>query len=91
MKTIYKYTLTTHEKQIVPMPKDALILTASDQGSEVCVWVEVETENGLYPRMIEVFPTGGEIPTNMGTERTYLGTAKLMGGSLIFHIYERLS
>jgi len=91
MKTIWKIELTAHQKQTITLPEKAIILHVDKQREQICIWCEVNPENKLHPRMIEVFRTGDEIHEDIGTEREYIGSAKLRGGMLIFHVYERLN
>lgn len=86
MRTIYKYTIQPEEGPFkIMIPEGATVLCAQAQHGEVCVWAEVQTENGPAPRYFEVFGTGHRIPLG---KRKYLGTVQLEEGSLVFHVYE---
>jgi hypothetical protein len=87
-KTIWKYVLSP-EQPNVPMPQGAVVLTAHEQGDEVCLWVEVNPISPLALRHFEVFGTGHDIPCDMEIDRKYIGTAFLYSGTLVFHVYER--
>ena len=89
-KTIWKYVLTP-EKLTISIPEKATILTAREQGNEICIWAEVYTEMPLETRTFEIYATGHNIPYDMGIDREYIGTASLYGGALIFHVYERIN
>ena len=89
-KTIWKYTIDPTNLTI-EMPKEAIILTAREQGDNICLWVEVDPCKLLEPRIFEVFGTGHDIPIDMGIERKYIGTAIIYSGTLIFHVYERIN
>lgn len=92
MKKIYKFKLTAHQKQSVAMPKNAKILHADEQHGEICIWAELDPDDKDYrARMFEVFGTGHEMNEEPETKRVHIGTVKLQGGALIFHVYERIS
>lgn len=89
MRTIHKYKLNPGALR-VRMPADATVLTAREQIDDICVWAEVETTAPMEERVFEVFGTGHPIPTGMGADRKYIGTAHLEGGALVFHVFESL-
>lgn len=74
----------------IEVPGDAVLLYASEQGSEVCIWFKCNPVNPLRRIPIRVVGTGhGEVEP----EDRYLGTAKLDAfgrkHSLIFHVFEK--
>lgn len=89
MKTIWKFVLAGDGPQTIVMPGDAKLLYAKEQGSNICVWAEVDTPSWQDQRTFEVFATGQIWPDDAGVERKYLGSAHLMGGALVLHVYER--
>ncbi len=89
MRTIWKYELVVKypgHQAIVRMPRGAHVFCAREQGPEICVWADVDTDAPAEPRTFEVFGTGWEFPPG---ERRYVGTAMLDGGRFVFHVYER--
>lgn len=90
MNVIYKYKLDPTWRKI-DMPKCAKILHVGEQFNEVCIWAEVDTDNAMETRTFEVFGTGHQIPYDIGASRNYVGTVMLDGGSLVFHVYERIT
>jgi len=86
MKQIWKYQIKTN-KLIHEIPKGAKILYVNNQFDQICVWIEVDPEAPKEQRHFEVYGTGHPI---MGDpkDRKYLGSVKLSGGALIFHLYE---
>ena len=73
------------------MPKAAKILSvgaqASAQGDQrLMLWAEVDTDQPMEQRQIEVFGTGHEIPQGMGVSREFIGT--VIVSSLVWHVYE---
>jgi hypothetical protein len=89
-KTIWKYILIP-EKLIISIPEGATILTACEQGGDICIWAEVCPESPLEKRTFEIFGTGHNIPCDMGVSRQYIGTAVLFKGTYVFHVYERIN
>ena len=88
--TIYKYPLKIDDKQEVSMPFGAQILCCQTQDETVCLWAMVDTRNSEQKRTIEIFGTGHHIPTDMGMDRRYIGTAQQASGQLVWHVFERL-
>lgn len=89
-QTIYKYELELSDSQTIYMPKGAEILTVQVQDGRPVIWVLVAPSKGRAKeeRMIETFGTGNPIESE-NIERRYIGTYQMMGGSLIFHVFER--
>ena len=85
MQTIHKYLLNTG-LTVVQVPKGGVVLSAQEQFGDVCVWVVVDTEREFEERHFEVLGTGHFMPEG---KRTFIGTIQLMGGSLIFHVFEK--
>jgi hypothetical protein len=48
-----------------------------------------EYKDRLEPREFEVYGTGHPIPGDV--KRKFIGTVHMYGGSLVFHIFEKLS
>jgi hypothetical protein len=90
MKTIYKYELKMKDFQHLLLPAEAEILTVQAQGNTPCIWAKVNTESPLEERCFEMFGTGINIPSGMGVSRKYINSFQLFGGSLVFHLFERL-
>ncbi len=88
MRSVWKFPLRAQGKQSLYMPLGAKILSVGPQGEHICLWADVDTEANPMPRDIFVFGTGHEMPE--GDQFNYLGTAHLMGGSLVLHVFERL-
>lgn len=91
MKTIFKQPLEIADKQRVFLPKGAVILTVQNQRETPCIWFECESTAKVEERIFEVFGTGHEMREDMGVDRKYIGTFQIDRGTLIFHLYERLS
>jgi hypothetical protein len=88
MRTIYKYPIEVVDEQIVKMPQFSKILTVQLQRNHVCIWAEVETDEPIVDYELFIFGTGHEIPPYL--KKRYIGTFQLLGGDLVFHLYEKL-
>lgn len=84
MTQVWKFVVTD-DVHGVAMPKGAKILTAHEQDGNICLWAEVQPNNESEFRYFEIFGTGHEMSAK---DRQYIGTAFLMGGRLVFHVYE---
>ena len=97
MRIIYKYPLEVKDYQVVTMPKNAQILTVQAQREKPCIWALVDTDNepeeryfrmaGPEKRYFRMAGTGHPIRLKDKLLR-YIGTFQLMGGDLIFHVFE---
>ena len=85
MRAIWKFGLSEH--CTLDIPRGATILTAREQGDDVCIWAEVDPKASLEKREFRVFGTGFELPEKA---MVYLGTAQLHEGRLVLHAYEVL-
>jgi len=90
MTTIHKYTLDPN-KLAVEMPIGANVLTVQNQNENVCIWALVDTKKETETRYFEIFGTGHNIPVDMGIERKYINTFQLQGGTIVFHLFERIN
>lgn len=89
-KQIWKFHLDPN-KNNVAMPVGAEILTIQTQDEMPCIWALVDPDNEKELRHFEVYGTGHDIPCDMGIERKYINTFQLEGGSLVFHLFERIN
>ncbi len=83
-QTIWKTTLQVVDMQTVQLPRGAEILCAREQFEDVCLWFKCDPKEPPEQRKIFIYPTGGAAPT----DARYLGTVSLMGGNLIYHVFE---
>lgn len=89
-KSIWKYPVRVTDRLIVEMPKGAEILCVQVQRDEPCLWALVTPDTTTEKRFFEMFGTGHPVPSDMGIARQYIGTFQLHGGSLLFHVFERV-
>lgn len=86
MTTIWKFPLNRVDKTTLSIPKDAKILCVQLQYSVPCLWAMVNPENERVERTFLIYGTGHEVVDEDVIE--YLGTFQLLGGGLVFHVFE---
>ena len=70
------------------MPVEARVLSAHAQGDDIYVWALVNLEAPVkQQRLFNVYGTGNPIQSDPGI---FIGTVMLDGGSLVFHVFERV-
>ena len=85
--TVYKIILRVTDRQVVVLPKSAKLLHVHEQRGEICVWYlkSIDDDDELEDRTVHIIGTGhifGDVD-----RITYLGTAHLQDGELVFHVF----
>ena len=86
--SVWKYEFGVDARRRFDMPKSAKIVSVHEQNGRVCLWALVDPKASLETRYFILCGTGQKI--DIGPV-TYLGTAHLMGGNLVLHVFEDLS
>lgn len=81
MRTIWKFVMPKPYCRI-EMPIGAEVIRVARQGSAVCLWAIVESDNALERRSFATVGTGREIPI----DGRYLGTWD--DGPFVWHLFE---
>lgn len=89
-KTIWKYPLTIKDEYEIDIPSPAIPLAFQTQRGEPTLWCLVDPEMGLVKKRFRLAGTGHIINNSM-EELKYIGTAQLMKGMLVYHLFELLS
>jgi hypothetical protein len=85
MITIHKYVLTMRVgHQIVSMPKGAIPRCVAMQGSDLCMWCEVDTEAPMVGRSIRIFYTGESLGVG---GLNYFATILAYDAGLVLHVF----
>ena len=84
MNTIYKYPLAPGYTTI-QVPHNAKVLCAKVQGSQPCLWVELERTMVTVERKFVTLGTGDLFNSK---DYVYIDTVLLDNDMLVFHIYE---
>lgn len=86
MKTIWKYELETLDLFGLDMPCGAEVLTVQMQNGKPCLWVLVDPSKYKENRTFAIHGTGHGVSN--AENKKYIGTYQLMGGELVFHLFE---
>lgn len=81
---IFKQKLKRVDLQTISLPWNSNILTVQIQNDEPVIWYECEPNNSLTDIKIAMYPTGLELPHNVGR---YIATIQLENGSVVIHVY----
>ena len=87
MRRIFEYALEVVDYQEIHLPSNAKILAVDVQIGVVCLWALVDPEETVSTRTIKIVGTGHAVEEIDG-EMDYIGTIQLLGGTLIFHVFE---
>ena len=87
MKTIFKYSLSVTDTQVLKMPKNADVFSAQFQGNQLCVWGLVDTEAELEDREFRIFGTGQPFEV-LGMFR-FVDTVQ-QGDYFVWHVFIKL-
>jgi hypothetical protein len=69
------------------LPGCVELLSVIEQHNKIVLYYLVDTEVlDAYVR-IDIFATGSDVPFAYPQQRHFLGTVKLDGGSLVYHIF----
>ena len=87
MRTIWKFPLETQDRQFVPMPAGATLLSVQCQHDAPQLWALVDQNPNafLVERRINIYGTGHPV-TEGGI---FVGTYQLMDGALVFHVFDQ--
>lgn len=88
---VWKYPLDDdmlNDHMQIDMPAGAQILTFQMQGEVPTLWALVDPKvNAVEPRVFRFAGTGHDIRENRAI-LGYIGTIQMMGGKLVFHLFE---
>lgn len=87
MIRIYRYRIGGVGRIVIPMQKNAVILSVHMKDRELCLWATVDPRAGMVSRALLVASTGQDVDV-AGT--FYVGTAVDEGGpiSLVWHVFD---
>jgi hypothetical protein len=83
--TIWKYPFAVHDVVEIEMPIRAKVLTVQVQAQVPCLWALVHESHDVEVRRFRIYGTGHPINHLIGS---YVGTFQLVGGGLVFHVFE---
>lgn len=87
MRTIHKFPLNGMEgPQPVQMPRYAIPRGVALQGTSICIWAEVDTDQPHEERTFAIVGTGHPLPDGQTARAAYLGMVQQ--GPSIWHVVE---
>jgi hypothetical protein len=88
-KAVWKYKLPITDNHFIEMPIGSKVLSADIQNDEICIWVEVFTEETKKEmKTLYLRGTGHTILVDESNKLKFIGTLLLRGGSIVFHLFE---
>ena len=84
-KVVWKFSLLAQGEQAVKMPKGAEVLSAGIQREEAVIWALVDEKSPDTCHTIYIRGTGHAFT---GKEGRFIGTLTLMGGTLVYHVFD---
>src|SRR6266704_2126003 len=84
-RTIWKFDLAIHDRQVVPMPAGADIVSVQPQGDMLCLWAVVAPGSPLVGRDIRIVGTGNPMPAG---RLVFIATVQEPGLWLVWHVSE---
>ena len=84
-KAVWKFRLAVIDSLELEMPEGATILHVHEQNTAICLWALVDPNAPTVARKFTIYGTGHPVPDAHGA---YVGTAHMMDGQLVFHLFE---
>ena len=88
IKTVWKFEIVPNEIIQIGMPKGAEVLSVDTQFDQPCLWALVVPKREVEIRKFRMAGTGHKITDNGNLK--FIGTFQMLGGQLIFHLFEIL-
>ena len=85
--TIWKYELRPDDYVDLEVQIGAKVLCLQSQNNALCLWCLVDPEEDTEIRRFRIAGTGHPIE-ELGIERQYIGTAQLLDGTFVAHVFE---
>lgn len=87
MRTILKFPIPwpLQDRFDIEMPNGADVLTVQTQDGRACIWAAVDPEAVRVKTGFILHGTGHTLSEEAGS---YVGTFQLLGGDLVFHLFE---
>lgn len=88
---IFKYALKIQDEQTLELPVGSQILSVAEQRGKMVVYALVAvTDENMSKMKVKILIKGtGHVISENISEFKFLGTVKLMGGDLMFHVFYR--
>ena len=87
--TVWKFALeAAPDVQRIKMPAGARMLSAGEQGSELCIWALVDPKQPEVQHLIRIAGTGHPLAATVDPGTAYIGRATFAGGALQVHVFD---
>lgn len=90
MNRIHRYRLRHIDRQTVPLPKGAEILSVQSRNGtndQFDLWALVDPDAPLFGRVVLIVGTGHDVPA--GPVR-FISTIQVAAGDFVFHVFEEV-
>lgn len=87
MLRVFKYPVKIDDRVSIKMRKGAQLLSFQTQGEQPCIWALVRETKEMETRHFRFAGTGHPIEEDSSSLQ-FIGTAQMMGGALIWHLFE---
>jgi len=85
--TVWKFPLRVDDTQTIEMPSGSEVLCVQNQSDTPTLWARVPNVHApMMERKFHLIGTGHQAGTR--DLRQYIGTVQIMGGMLVFHVFE---
>lgn len=86
-KVIWKFDIDVDDFQEISMPLNAEILCVQSQFGKPKIWAIVNPDAIKIKRVFWLAGTGHDLP-EVTCKRKYIGTFQMLGGMLVYHLFE---
>ena len=87
-RVIYKYPVEFADVQKIYLPIGAQILSVQVQDGKPYIWACINPEVEIEPRQFRLYGTGQDIEGELVLK--FVGTFQLLGGRLVYHLFEEV-
>lgn len=91
MRTVWKFDAPIADEFSVAMPRGAEMLTVQMQHGHPVIWALVDTVLEAEPETRHFSWRGTGHDCDYMKAKGYVGTVQISGGTLIFHLFERVA
>jgi hypothetical protein len=86
MLTIYKFALQEAGWQIISIRSGARVISVAEQNNQIVLYAILDTNAPTVFRKVSVVGTGHTLSEEVASWQS-VGTVKLHGGTLMFHVF----
>ncbi len=87
MKRVYAFSIGTHLKQTISLPRDAVILSIHPKDDTAVLYALVSPEASFVQHTLYAFTTGAGLVEESVADLRYLDTVSIHNGSYVVHYF----